>query len=244
MYAQIFSIIVRNWTFYLAMVLVSMGLTLFQETTGTSSTSGVGIFLTIYLAMIVQGAVIYSTTFKSITRHVPGFYKGMWRYSLKAIALAVIALILSSPALIWQLTISNGQNLHGLVLFLVAFLIVYSILMSCVGTWPTSSITGVGTSLKDAWRRGIASFPKTLGHLFLSLVVMQIATMLTGFVAVFYFPGDFITDGSPNVPMILLSALASFIQWISVTYAAVALARVYVKFEADSLPHTLAPVGA
>jgi len=244
MYAQISSIVVRNWTFYLVMVLVSLGLTLLRETTGTSSTSGVDVFLTIYLAMIVQGALICSTTFKSITKHLPSFYKGMWRYSLKAIALTVISLILSSPALIWQITVSNGQNLYGIVFFLVAFLVVYSVLLSCVGTWPTSSITGVGTSLKDAWRRGVASFPKTLAHLFLSLVVMQIATVLSGFIAIFYFPGDFIADGSPNIPMILLSALASFIQWVSVTYVAVVLARVYMKFEADSLPHALAPAGA
>jgi hypothetical protein len=244
MYAQILSIIVRNWVFYLTLVLVSLGLSLLQETTGNSSSGGVGIFLTIYLAMLVQAAIIHSTTFRSITVHVPGFYKGMWRYSVKAIALAVIALILSSPVLIWQIAKPNGLDLRGMVFFLAAFMAVYSVLMSFLGTWPTSSITGVGTSLKDAWRRGIANFPGTFAHLFVSLIVMQMATALIGVVAVFYFTGDFIVDGAANIPAILLAALASLVQWVGITYAAVVLARVYTKSEAGSLPHALAPAGA
>lgn len=244
MYAQIFSIIIRNWTFYVVLVLGSLGVVLFQETTGSSSSNGASAFLTIYLAMAVQGALIYSATFGSITEHQPGFYKIMWRYGLKAVAIAALALILSVPVLIWQTASPNGLTFLGILFFFVTLMVAYSVLMSFVGTWPTSSITGVGTSLKDAWRRGITSFPKTFAHLLVALVVMQVVTVLIGFVAVAYFKGNFIVAGSPNIPMILLSALASFIQWIGVTYAAVAVARVYIKSEADSLPHMLVPAGA
>lgn len=106
--------------------------------------------------MCVQRAVLYAGPFGEVGKRA-GFAKTI-PYFLKTAALLVGALVISLPVFMF-LPSQIGVSASVLI-FASATLIVYALVLSLLGTWPTSSITGLGTSLVDALRRGNSSiFP-------------------------------------------------------------------------------------
>lgn len=180
--------------------------------------------------MCVQDTVIYSGSFSEVGKRA-GFAKTFPCF-LKTAVLFIVALVISLPIFTF-LPSHLGVPATGLV-FTSAAMIAYALVLSLVGTWPVSSITGLETSLFDALRRGIArlcrlsaasswgSLPVALSML-IFVAMSEVATLPL-----------LLVDGKPNILMLAVSAIVVFVQPVSVSYAAVVLAR-GLKFRGKGL---------
>ena len=239
---QVFSIIVKNWIYYFVWIIISVLLPVFGEISGSSSSNIASFFPTIYLAMWVQISIIRETTFEFSAK--PEFYKGFFGYSLKFITLAIIAVGLSLPAFLWFAAVFNGLTVGWLMVSTTALVVIYAALMSLVGTWPTSNIMGIRTSLKAAWARGAPNFLTTFVHLAVSLVAMSTMSFVIGAIGTAAFGTMLMPAGVPNIPLILVAMVALSINAVGITYGAAVLANVYMRHEVDEPPLAVSPVNA
>ncbi|MDQ0559534.1 hypothetical protein QO004_001312 [Rhizobium mesoamericanum] len=201
-------------------------LSLFDELSGKTTSSGATSFVWSYVAMCVQGAVIYAAPFAEVGKRA-GFAR-TFPYFLKTLALLIAALVISLPLFMF-LPSELDVSLSVLILAF-ALLVAYELVLSLLGTWPTSSITGRGTSLVDALRRGAARFFPTSGRLVAGMVLPAILSMLLVVVASQFETSPLLlVDGKPNIVMFAISAAAAFLQALGVSYAAVVLARDYIS---------------
>ncbi|MBB3540022.1 MULTISPECIES: hypothetical protein [unclassified Rhizobium] len=232
MLRETFGIIGRNWSMYLVVVIAVVAIAVFDEVSGKTTSSGATTFMWSYLAMCVQGAVIYSWSFAEIGKRA-GFGR-TFPYFLKTLALLIAALGISLPIFMF---LPSGLDISASVLiYTFAALIAYALVLSLFGTWPVSSITGVGTSLLDALRRGVSRLVSTLGRLIAAIVLPAVLSILLVVLASHLSISPLLLiDGKPNVVMLAISAIAAFLQALSVSYAAVALARIYLSGEQGSV---------
>jgi len=231
MLRETFSIIGRNWSMYAVVVVGTMALSIFDELSGKTTSSGATSFMWGYLAMCVQGAVIYSGSFTQVGK-CAGFGK-TFPYFLKTAALFIAALVISLP--IFTLLPSELGVSATVLVFTSAAMIVYVLLLSLVGTWPVSSVTGRGTSLFDAFRRGVARFFPTFARLIAGIILPLVVSMLIFVMASQVASSPLLlVDGRPNILMLAVLAIAAFLQALGVSYAAVVLARVYLAGEQGS----------
>ena len=84
---ETFSIIGRNWSMYVVVVIGTTALSIFDELSGKTTSSGATI--------CVQGAVIYSAPFAEVGKRA-GFGR-TFPYFLKTAALLIAALVISLP---------------------------------------------------------------------------------------------------------------------------------------------------
>jgi hypothetical protein len=228
MLRETFSIIGRNWSMYAVVVFGTIALSIFDELSGKTTSSGVTTFMWGYVAMCVQGAVIYSAPFAEVGKRA-GFGR-TFPYFLKTAALFLAALVISLPIFMF-LPPEPGVSATVLV-FTSAAMIAYVLVLSLVGTWPVSTITGLGTSLFDAFRRGIARFLPTFGRLIAGIILPVVVSMLIFVVASQVADSPLLlVGGRPNILMLVVLAIAAFAQAVSVSYAAVVLVRVYISGE-------------
>ncbi|KQV32369.1 hypothetical protein ASC97_01885 [Rhizobium sp. Root1203] len=231
MLRETFVIICRNWTVYLTVVVVLIALAIFDEHSGRTTSGGATSFVWSYIAMCVQGAVIHSETFSEAGKR-SGFARS-FPYFLKTAALLLAAIVISLPVFL-VFPVAKGMS-AGVFVFVATALIAYVLVLSLLGTWPTSNITGQGTSLVDALRRGTVRFFPTFGRLFVAIVLpLVLAVLLILVVSQFETSALLLVDGNPNILMLAVSAAAVFLQAASVSYVAVVLARVYISGERDS----------
>ncbi|EJL54669.1 hypothetical protein PMI09_02412 [Rhizobium sp. CF122] len=231
MLRETFSIIGRNWSMYVVVVIGTMALSIFDELSGKTTSSGATSFMWSYVAMCVQGAVIYSAPFAEVGKRA-GFGR-MFPYFLKTVALLIGALVISLPIFMF-LPSELGVSV-SVLLFAFALFVAYALVLSLLGTWPTSSITGHGTTLVDALRRGTARFFPTSGRLVAGMILPAVLSILLVVVASQFGTSPLLlVDGKPNVVMLAISAAAAFLQALGVSYAAVVVARVYLSGEQGS----------
>jgi len=92
---ETFSIIGRNWSMYVVVVIGTTAISIFDELSGKTTSSGATIFMWSYVVMCVQGAVIYSAPFAEVGTRA-GFGRA-FPYFLKTAALLIAALVISLP---------------------------------------------------------------------------------------------------------------------------------------------------
>ena len=230
MLRETFEIIVRNWFVYVALVVAAIAVAIFDEMSGKTTSSGATTFMWTYAAMCVQGVVIYSGTFADVGRR--SSFGKMLPYVLKTAALLIIALAISLPVFIIAPSGAGDVLPANVLIFISVALVAYALVLALLGTWPTSSITGVGTSLADALRRGLSRFFPTFGRLLAGIILPLVLSMVVVVVLsqVSQSP-QMMVDGKPNVVVLAASIIAALLQAISVSYSAVVLARVYVSQE-------------
>ncbi|CCM74642.1 hypothetical protein [Rhizobium mesoamericanum] len=228
MLRETFSIIGKNRSMYVVVVVGTIALSLFDELSGKTTSSGATSFVWSYVSMCVQGAVIYDAPFAEVGRRA-GFAR-TFPYFLKTLALLIAALVISLPLFMF-LPSELGVSPSVLILAF-ALLVAYALVLSLLGTWPTSSITGRGTSLVDALRRGAVRFFPTSGRLVAGMVLPAILSMLLVVVASQFEASPLLlVDGKPNIVMFAISAAAAFLQALGVSYAAIVLACDYISSE-------------
>ncbi|CAN7190053.1 hypothetical protein [Rhizobium sp. LjRoot258] len=85
----------RNWAMYGVVVIATVAIAIFDELSGKTTSSGSTSFVWSYLAMCIQGTVIYCGSFTEVGKRA-GFGKTFPCF-LKAAALFIVALVISLP---------------------------------------------------------------------------------------------------------------------------------------------------
>jgi hypothetical protein len=228
MLSETFSVIRKNWTMYAVVVGCLVGLGVLDDFSGRRSSGGATFFVWSYVAMCVQGAIIYSTTFNDVGKRM-GFGKTL-PYFLKTIALILSAVIVCLPVFVlFPLTPGDDLLPISLLAFICIVFVAYALLMALLGTWPASGIAGIGTSFASAFRRGVSQFLPTFGRLIAAIFLPLLLTLLLVIGASELEKSPSLISGNSAYALTLLvSAVAAFAQAVSVSYSAIVLAHVYL----------------
>lgn len=228
MLRETFEIIVRNWLVYVALIVAAIAVSIFDEMSGRATSSGATTFMWTYAAMCVQGAVIYSGTFADVGKR--SSFGKVFPYALKTGALLIVALVISLPVLIFTSSGAGEVLPTSILIFTLVALVAYALVLALLGTWPTSSITGDGTSIAEALRRGLSAFLPTFGRLLAGIILPIVLSMVVAVVlSRLSESSQILVDGEPNLVAFAASVIAAALQAISVSYSAVVLARLYVS---------------
>lgn len=229
-------IVRNNLAFYAMVIGCCVGGAIFDQYFDKSASTGVGFFLLCLLSMNVQNSVLRNLNFTAAAKIGKPPVRG---YMFRSLALSLLVLFLAAPPLVFLVDatgVSKGAFiLWAMLAFLVAFVIVFSLL----GTWLPASIYGANAGIGDALRRGVARFPSTTALVFFGLIFPLAAGIIAVILAGTFGGSSLLVKGHLNVAFVMASLISNGSLAIGWTYISVVSVRRYMDAE-----HIGPPVGA
>ncbi|NTF41067.1 hypothetical protein [Rhizobium rhizogenes] len=228
MLKQTLSIIRNNLAFYAMVIASFVGIAIFDEYSGKSTSVGVVLLLSCMLSMNVQNSVLRNLNFTAAAKVGKLPFRG---YMFRSLGLGLLVLFLMALPLIPLLGAKGIDKAYFGLWAMLAFLVAFCIIFSLLGTWLPASIHGTKAGIGDALRRGIARFPSTISLVFLGLTLPLVAGIIVViFASTFGGPG-MLVNGHLNIPVIAASLISNGLQAIGWTYISVVSVRRYMEAE-------------
>lgn len=238
MLSQTIKIALRNWTYYVLIIVAGLAVFTFDEINEESSSASSTLIMWIILALCVHYAVLFDGNFADVGKKDRNFRKLFVPFLFKALALGLIGFVVSLPILFITLARSSAPLASSsaptlpILLFTLCMLVIYALVLAIAGTWLPASVYGLRTSFGEAVKRGRPVFLSAFGHLLAGIVlspILSIAALMAGSAALS--SATIMIDGRPNIPFILVLAINLLIQALGVTYVAVVLSKIYIARE-------------
>jgi len=251
MLSQTIQVMLRNWTYYVLIVVAALAIFAFDEAKGGTSSNNFMIFIWALLALFVHYAILFDAKFADIGKNNRNFIWTFLPFFLKALALGLLGLVASLPVIFIILANSSASWESGnflqwpLLLAVLCALVIYALVLTIVGTWLPASVYGVRKSFGDAFRRGKRGFLPAFARLLSSLLLstfLPLAIIVVGCTALS--SATMMIDGRPNIPLIGIMAASLLIEAMGVTYVAVVLSKIYIASENVLSPESGNPPAA
>jgi hypothetical protein len=183
-------------------------------TNNFKESGGVRAFMTFYAMMFVHKMVLADGTAAGINT------KGTWGFSWRHVAILITTSVVSVfPVLML------GYREASLGLVVIVFCILYPLALSLVGIWPISALVNDRITLRMAARFGRKHFFKTLGRLFLALVVPIIASITLSLAVA---PPSLFFDSRFTLAGAFTAVVAQASELVGIAYVGVVLTRKYL----------------
>lgn len=228
MLKQSLSIARHNLAFYATFILCSVGASIFDEYSGRSASAGATFVLMSILSMNVQNSVLRDQNFTAAAKGKKLPFGG---YMFRSAVLTLAALLIVLPILVVFLEANDVGKAYVGLWATLAFLIMFAIVLSLLGTWLPARLHGTSASMGDALRRGLKRFPSTASLVFLGLAVPLVAGLIVGILANSVSGAALIVNGQLNIPTVAACLISNALQMIGWTYVSVLLVRRYMAAE-------------
>ncbi len=211
----------QNWKIFLAAILLNTALIFFNEITDTKNQSFAGLALSAMVALYAHKSAI-SAMCPGITVNFNP--RMIFSYALRLAILVVITVILT---IISSELIGNPRSGTGFLLVISVMALIYSSLLSLVGTMLPAIVTDFDSSFSAAFRRAKKTFLYNFLRLFFGIGSLVLFFLIASiFLANYFQIGEIIDEnGRVSFSSGLMSFSASIVSVSLTVLASVILSR-------------------